>query len=127
MIGTQKAVISLLKGDIVKMVPIENGEMDIIDLEEIQKAKFELVEERKYAVLFVTPNTGVMTKEARAFASGPLVNRNAVAKAIVIKNLGMRLMASFFIKFNKPVVEHRLFENEESAAEWLRSMLQAKS
>lgn len=118
-VGTLKATIYLLKGDIVKMVPHENIEMDEKDLEEIQKIKFELVGERKYGVMFVTPDMGVMTKEGRAFASGPLVNKNAVAKAVVIKNLGMRMMTSFFIKFNKPLVEHRIFEKEEEAIHWL--------
>ncbi len=124
-VGTLKSMIYLLKGDIVKMVPNENIEMDVKDLEEIQKIKFEMVGERKYAVLFVTPSMGVMTKEGRAFASGALVNRNAVAKAIVIQNLGIRMMASFFIKFNKPVVEHRIFDKEEEAIAWLRSRLDA--
>ncbi len=124
-VGTQKSTIYLLKGDIVKMVPFENAEMDVKDLEDIQKIKFEMVGERKYAVLFVTPTMGVMTKEARAFASGPLVNRNAVAKAVIIKNLGMRMMFSFFIKFNKPIVEHRLFEKEPEAIAWLRSRIDA--
>ncbi|MBK7311543.1 MAG: hypothetical protein IPI93_12330 [Sphingobacteriaceae bacterium] len=96
-VGTFKATVYLLKGNIVKIVPHENIEMDVKDLEEIQKIKFDLVGERKYAVMFVTPDMGVMTKEGRAFASGPLVNRNAVAKAIVIKNIGMRLMASPFL------------------------------
>lgn len=118
-VGTLKATIYLLKGDIVKMVPHENIEMDVKDLEEIQKIKFELVGDRKYGVIFVTPDMGVMTKEGRAFASGPLVNKNAVAKAVVIKNLGMRMMTSFFIKFNKPLVEHRIFEKEEEAIQWL--------
>ena len=124
-VGTLKSMIYLLKGDIVKMVPNENIEMDVKDLEEIQKIKFKMVGERKYAVLFVTPNMGVMTKEARAFVAGPLVNKNAVAKAIVIKNLGIRMMASFFIKFNKPVVEHRIFDREAEALEWLQSRLDA--
>jgi hypothetical protein len=123
--GTIKATIYLLKGDIVKMVPHENVEVDVKDLEDIQRVKFELVGDRKYAVMFVTPSMGVMTKEGRAFASGPLVNRNAVAKAVVIKNLGMRMMTAFFIKFNKPVVEHRIFDNEEDAEAWLRSRLDA--
>lgn len=108
------------------MVPNENIEMDVKDLEEIQKIKFEMVGERKYAVLFVTPSMGVMTKEARAFVAGALVNRNAVAKAVVIRNLGMRMMTSFFIKFNKPVVEHRIFDKEEDAIAWLRSRFDIK-
>jgi hypothetical protein len=123
--GTIKATIYLLKGDIVKMVPHENIEMTEKDLEDIQRVKFSLVGNRKYAVLFVTPTMGVMTKEGRVFASGELVNRNAVAKAIVIQNLGIRMMASFFIKFNKPVVEHRIFDKEEEAIAWLRSRLDA--
>lgn len=126
-VGTLKSTIYLLEGDIVKIVPHENIEMDVKDLEDIQKIKFEMVGERRYAVMFVTPSMGVMTKEGRIFASGPLVNRNAVAKAVVIKNLGMRMMTSFFIKFNKPLVEHRIFEKEEEAINWLCSKLYTNS
>lgn len=123
--NTPKSTVTLLKGDVVRIAPFENVEFDVKDLEDVQKVKYSMVSDRKYAVLFITPSMGVMTKEARAFASGPLVNKNAVAKAVVIRNLGMRMMTSFFIKFNKPVVEHRIFDKETEAFAWLRSRLDA--
>jgi hypothetical protein len=123
--STPKSTVYLLKGDVVRIAPFENVEFDVSDLQDVQKVKFELVGDRKYAVMFITPAMGVMTKEGRAFASGPFVNKNAVAKAVVIKNLGMRMMTSFFIKFNKPLVEHRIFDNEEAAVAWLRSRIDA--
>jgi hypothetical protein len=124
-VSTPKSTVYLLKGDIVKIVPHENVEFDVKDLEDVQKVKFEMIGERKYGVLFVTPVMGVMTKEGRAFSAGPLVNRNAVGKAVVIKNLGMRMMTSFFIKFNRPLVEHRIFDKEGEAIKWLHSRLDA--
>ena len=54
-----------------------------------------------------------------------LINKNAIAKAIVLNNLGMRIIANFFLKFNKPVREHRIFDNELDAYFWLEKKIKA--
>lgn len=115
----------LLKHNIIKIAPFENVEMGVDDLLQIQKVKRDFVRDNYYGVMFVVPTMGMMTKEARELASQDLVNKNAIVKAIVLNNLGMRLIASFFLKFNKPVKEHCLFDNEADAYLWLEEKIKA--
>jgi len=115
----------LLKHNIIKMAPFENVEMGVDDLMKMQEVKHDFVGENHYGVMFVAPTVGMMTKEARELASQELINKNAIVKAIVLNNLGMRLIASFFLKFNKPVKEHRIFDNEADAYIWLEEKIKA--
>jgi len=113
----------LLKHNIIKIVPFENAEMGVDDLIQIQAVKRDFIGDEYYGVMFVAPTMGMMTKEARELASQELINKNAIVKAIVLNNLGMRLIASFFLKFNKPVKEHRIFDNETEAFLWLEEKI----
>lgn len=122
-VNTDCAHVSLLPGNIIRVAPFENVEMNENDLIELQKVKRDLVGDELYGLMFVTPSMGNMTKEARELASKDFVNRNAVAKVIILQNLGMRLVANFFVKFNKPLVEHRLFNNEIDGYLWLEEKL----
>jgi len=122
----KKANVYLLSGDIIKIEPIENVEFDVEEINQLQEAKRELLGDKKHGVIFVTPHMGDMTKEAKILASGETANKNAIAKAVVLRNLGMRIMAQFFISFNKPSVEHAVFQNEKEALVWLREKIKSK-
>jgi hypothetical protein len=119
-IELEKAFVYLLSHNILKIQIKENADVEVDDIIKIQEAKIKLLGDNKHFVLFITPNNGIMTKEAREFAAGDLVNKNALLKAIVIPNLGMKIISNFFIKINKPIVEHKLFLNESDALKWLQ-------
>jgi hypothetical protein len=123
----EKAIICLIPPKIIKIQIKENADVDIDDIIKIQEVKFKLLGDNKHFILFITPNTGIMSKEAREFAAGGNVNKNALAKAIVIPNLGMKIISNFFIKINKPKVEHKLFLNEGDALKWLQTKFQSKT
>ncbi len=48
-------------------------------------------------------------------------NMHTIADAIVVKNLSQRIIANFYLRFNKPVKPTRIFSESESAAFWLMS------
>ncbi len=121
-VDLKSVTVSLLEGDIIKLKIKEKCIVDVDDVKEVQAVKRSLIGDKKHTVLFVTPNFGSMTREARDYSASPEVNRNAVAKAIVLNGLAMRIITNFFINFNKPPVEHRAFENEKDALKWLRSL-----
>ena len=97
----------------------EDAEIDQNDIEEIREAKFKLFGKLSHCVLFVSPEFGSITPEGRKEASSPLQNENAIAKAIIVKNIATRLVSNFFIRFNKPQIPVKVFENEKEALIWL--------
>jgi hypothetical protein len=48
-------------------------------------------------------------------------NAHTIADAIIIKSMAQRMIANFYIKFNKPVNPTQIFPDAESAAFWLMS------
>jgi hypothetical protein len=114
------SVISLMAGNLIKIKVKDHSILDVEDIKEIQKAKRELIGDQKHTVLFVTPRYGSITKEAREFSASHEANENAEAKAIVMNGLAMRIITNFFINYDKPPIEHKAFETERDALEWLK-------
>lgn len=48
-------------------------------------------------------------------------NAHTIADALVVKNLSQRIIANFYLRFNKPVKPTRVFSDAENAAFWLMS------
>lgn len=95
------------------------------DIEDIQIHKNKFTNGKKYCVLFICPEFGNLSKEAREYLAQPCTNHNAIAKAIIAPNLGIRLLADFFISFNKPPVKHKIFTKIDRAYEWMNAQFDA--
>lgn len=57
--------------------------------------------------------------EVRDWAAAPDGNKQTVADALVINSLGHKILANFYIKFNKPVKPTKLFNKQSKAVSWL--------
>lgn len=114
--------VSLMEDNIIRVKVNEHSIIDVSEVLELQKVKRSMVGDQRHSVMFITPKFGTMTKEARELSASKEVNINAMGKAIVLNGLAMRILANFFINFNKPPVEHKCFENEKNALEWLRTL-----
>jgi hypothetical protein len=121
-IELKNVTVSLLRQNVVRIKVKEGANLDIDDVKEIQIVKKKLVGNTKHTVMLVSPKTGSATREARDYSASTEVNLNAIAKAVVLNGLVMRIIINFFMNYNKPPVEHRMFENEEEALKWLRSL-----
>ncbi len=121
-IKLKSLTITLIEDNIIRVQVDEHCVVDLDEVKEVQKAKRALIGNQRHSVLFITPKFGTMTKEARELSATKEVNMYAMGKAIVLNGLAMRILANFFINFNKPPVEHRAFENENDALEWLRTL-----
>ncbi len=122
-IRTKKARVSLLQEKLIKILIDEEAEIGKDDIVEINEAKKKLAGAEKYCVLFITPHFGSISSEARAYSASLEVYENAIAKAIIVPNLGQRLVGSFFIKFNRPPAPTRLFSTADEAVTWLNQKL----
>ncbi len=121
-VTTTKAEITLNKQGHVVIRVRENVTFDVEDVHEIQAAKRIHTQDKPHTLLFVPPLYGNITAEARKLSAGAEVNKNAIAKAVVARNLPSRLVSNFFIRFNKPVAPTRVFRTEKAALRWLSMM-----
>jgi len=72
----------------------------------------------------VAPLFGNITSEVRELCATTEVYKNAVARAIVVKNIATRLFGCFFIRINKPPAPIKMCATEE-AYTWLKEIIMA--
>jgi len=77
------------------------------------------------SIFFAGDNVSI-TKEARDNAVSLEDKSPLSATAIVITNLAYKLIAEFYMKFNKPKRPYKIFKNEKDAVEWLLQFIQLK-
>lgn len=77
---------------------------------------------KKYRMLSIPdPGANISPDIRKTLADPERVNR-VIADAMVVTNFPHRLLADFYIRFNKPSVPTKLFATEESARSWLNSL-----
>jgi len=126
-IRAKQATISIIENGFIRILVDEEAEITRKDILEINEAKKKLAGNQPHIVLFIAPIHGNVTSEARAAAASKEVCHNAIAKAIVTKSLAQRLVANFFLRFNKPPVPTKLFSIEKEAMDWLKMMRKANT
>jgi hypothetical protein len=62
-------------------------------------------------------------KDARALSASEEGNLYTLADALVVNSTALKLIANFYISFNKPVRPTKLFNSQEKAVEWLKTFL----
>lgn len=73
-------------------------------------------------VMMVPNNTTHFAPESRDFSASAEGLRFTIADAMVVSNLGQKMLVSFYLKFNKPAKPSKAFSNETQAMEWLLSL-----
>lgn len=99
---------------------LELTEQDIRDHREIQRR---MVGEAPHCVLAIAGERTQATEEARIYAASN-VPVGRVAEAIIVRSLPVRILGNFYLRFHKPNVPTRMFDDHEDAIVWLRAQLQ---
>lgn len=114
-IFTRTIRLRLLDNGIVHYTYLPNIEVDENDHIENHKALIEITGNVKHPLLIdsdeiisVTPEGKNKIRELEPLA--PITVRS-----VVIKSLAHRLMTSFYIKFHKPIITTKVFDNYDSA------------
>ncbi len=120
-IKLKHAEISYLHKNIYLLVFEDDYEIEIQDAVEIDKAFIELLKGKEFSVLVDTQQRfSSISNEARNFfANDPEILPFRKKIAIVVDNMPTKLLANFFIRFNKPQTPTRLFTNYDKAMGWL--------
>ena len=105
--------------------PLEDSEFDVANISILMEKCIELANGKRFCMLVDANKNVKSSTEGREWAAKAGYNSHIVARAIITNSLAMRMTANFFIRFNKPVVETRLFTSEKEAKEWLRSRFAA--
>lgn len=97
-------------------------EVDKKKAEEIIHEIYDLVNSGLYLGLNDArgPNLEI-SKEAREVYSNNKSLKKTRAQAVLVNDLGTRILLNFFVNFNKPTVPVKLFNSFDKALEWLIS------
>jgi hypothetical protein len=76
----------------------------------------------KYKVLTVPQEHASIEADVRSYLVTPDRRHRVIADAIVITNLPHRLLADFYMKFNRPDIPTQFFKTYKEALVWLRSL-----
>jgi hypothetical protein len=97
----------------------EHETIHLEDTKEIRWLKLELCGNVPAPNLFLMRKFSIPDHEARAYASTKESALYRSAEALVIYSLAQKLVANFYLRFNKPIVPTRFFQDEEEAIKWL--------
>ena len=101
----------------------------LIDAIETSSQIHEITKDNYYNILIDLRGIfGNMTNEARNhFATDSKIQKYKIAEALLIDNLPVRIIAKFYMKFNKPSGLVKIFNNKEKAINWLEQIYNTKS
>ena len=106
----------------IQMKEIER-EVELQDVKEMTETVGRMGNGKIYPVLILIKRFNPITKEASEYAASEAAAIYTIADAIVISNFAIRIATNFYIKIFKPRRPTKMFNSEERAVEWLRTLL----
>ena len=92
------------------------------DAVKIMSWAVETTKGERYKVLYIPEKGSNVSPELRAMLADPERAKRIIADAMVVASFPHRLLADFYLRFNKPAVATKLFSNEEAARRWLETV-----
>lgn len=74
---------------------------------------------KKFPNLITFEDYVTISREAREFAASDASNIYTICDAFVVKKTALKLLGNFYLVINKPNSPTKMFEDEESACNWL--------
>ncbi len=112
------ATVRIYSNDIFHVYFYSGGNLDMDFVSRVYDFVNETGQRAYYNLYEFEPHVDI-EPEVRAWASAPDGNKNTIADALLISSLPHKLMANFYMKFNKPVKPTRIFNNRDRAVQWL--------
>lgn len=121
-IETDEAILGLRDDGIVHVFYKAHSELDVPLQIKLVNLYDELTDGKKARFIFQADEYCTITKEARDNAVN-LESRSAVrASAIIVQNVAYKLIADFYLKFNKPKSPYKVFSDFDQAVAWLKTI-----
>lgn len=120
-IETETATL-FIKDNIIHTIYKSESDVTIDDIEANFKIRNQLQQGKKMLVLADVSQVWQFSKKAREFSGSTALSNITTAMGIVIGySMPVRILANFFMNFNKPKTPTKLFKTEEKALSWLES------
>ncbi len=121
-IDHEKLTVRLMSDEYVHVIFKPNTEITI----DLQNKMIELYNDltggTKLPFLFEGGEFVSITKEARENAVRMEDDTPTSASAILVKNLGQKIIADFYYKINKPKQPYKVFWSKEKALLWMKQL-----
>lgn len=92
------------------------------DMELLLKTAVDMAGGEEYYAIIDTTGSGDSTVEARTYYSNSEFSKYRYADAFVVNSLPTKLIVNFYMKFNKPLVKSRMFNNIDCAKAWVNEL-----
>ncbi len=118
-VETAQYIIGVRDDGIIHVFYKEHAELDVKLQLEMLDVYIELCENKPYPFIFEAEEYITVTKEARDNALSLEDKSPLAVSAILVKNLAHKLIADFYLKFNKPRRPFKVFKSFEEGIDWL--------
>lgn len=120
-IKLKHAEITLYQENIYVLTFEDDYEVELEDAIEIDKAFIKITNNTKFSVIVdARDKFSSITNDARNFfANDPEIIPIREKIAIVVNNMPTKILANFFMRFNRPQTPTKVFNNLEEAVKWL--------
>ncbi len=118
-VETDVAHISMCDDAIVRVMFKKNTEIGPPEFKELFEMYNSLVEDKSYPyIYYVEDGSVIFTNEGRVYSKENEFSFPKICNAYVAKSLAHKLVANFYLKFNKPTYPSKVFTTMEDAEEW---------
>lgn len=88
---------------------------------QIVEARTQLAQDRSYPILYTSGQLVIPSAEVREYVASEPRSKLVTADAFIVNSLPQRIIANFYLKWNKPVRPTKMFDKEEEAIAWLKN------
>jgi hypothetical protein len=122
-IELNKATCELIEEGVILVTYKDKVEIELEDVIELRNVTNQLACGKDYVSIYDAGEETTVTKEAREISTkeGNIQKRKAIA--IIVKHLGQRIIANFFININKKMHPMKVFGKKEDAIKWAKQQL----
>ena len=116
-------LVVLLRRDGIVHVTFRKG--SVLDLElqmKLLNINIKITDGKKSFIIYEAEDNVTITKEARDNATKIEHLAPIKGSAVVAHNLAYRLIANFYMQFNKPKTPYKVFETFDKGIAWLKTL-----
>ncbi|WP_306642428.1 DUF7793 family protein [Sanyastnella coralliicola] len=116
------AIVWFDRPDLVCVTVRNDQRMTVAEANQVIEWTTSISKGNKYKMLYIPEPGANISPELRDTLADPSRADRVIADAMVVANFPHRLLADFYLRFNKPAVPTKLFSNEEAARRWLETV-----
>lgn len=101
----------------------QDQDIDLPEMNEMLRYVEEFMGYKKhYAVIDFGGSLTSTTEARKKYADSEYINTYRIADAFLVRSLGLKLVANFFVNVTKPKVRTKVFNTEKDAEHWLKGL-----